>query len=1021
MAAQNLSFFLIFLLAFAPSQTGPSCPVLCEIKHTGFCPNPGGIMIQTSRFRDKLPCATCNTTGQADENQLGCLPGTLKKLHMVGHSDRNGKLKTLPQLAQVNLLALGPGHILTVERGTLSSTPNLWGLSMSKNAIKTVGSWFGGITKLERLVMSFNEIDEIKENAFEPLVRLEYLELRHNRLRAVEEWHFAGLTNLKYLHLSYNHISHIAGRSFSHLSRLQTLSLDNNKLSSVSTDWLQGLSAKKILLSNNPFRCTCALGRFQSLGSRVYNWDRLQCSYPPSLSGRKIADVPRNEMPCPSPTAKTSRQGTTLVCEVFWEQQPEIRWLDPGGSAVGEREPLGLCGGEVTTRLEHEFPTTQSPERGTAHSTYDPGLLYIGKSISTLHMSQQAYRCWTQGSFRCVVQSAEGKVFANLPLTKSSEESEQDPRQERTAMPAVYTTTPAQRNAKITERIVKSTGKNPQQHDSTPTAGKAQLRTVVTTVSTSKPTHQNGGMTKAMSKTTDKNAQQDGIPPTADQEQWRTWMNIVICIICVILAPLVLDRVVHKCRKCYKKRRPQRDDLRGNADGATGDIPLQNMQPPAAAPATGDPLPPRHTHDDTSDDTPIAPYAETTWLENPMYDADVTRPRGATSIPDRRPRSDRPHNSMASSRPQRPRIARVGKAPDPPPRSDEPVDSSGTYYPPRLRTTEAEDIPDPLPRTNRYVNSNVSSQRQGLGSGLGSMRGQRPSSDRRSLRVDKRKNDEAGPNIYLYLNGPSRHSGSDTSQAQRIPDTLPRTRTYGNSNASSQQRGVGMATMPRHRPSSDPYPRVLRVDEEEDVSGPNIYLDLNGPPRHSGSEMHRAEEIPDPLPRTNRYVNSNVSCRPRGLEMLQAEEIPDPLPRIHTYVNSNISSHPRGAEMLQAEDILDPLPRTNRYVNSNVSSRKRHSRMLEEEEIPDPLPRTNRYVNSNISSQKRHLRMLEEDEIPDPLPRTNRYVNSNVISRPRCSEIPKQVPTSGASWHHQGSYQEEEVEGPNIYIDLNGP
>ncbi|CAH1272573.1 ISLR [Branchiostoma lanceolatum] len=873
MADPKLSLFLLFLLAFDPSQSGQSCLGLCEIKRTEYCRNRGGVGITTKG--DALPCATCNTTGQADQNQLGCLPGTLKKLQVAGHSDRNGNLKTLPRLGELRTLILGPGSIHTAGRGAFESVPNVLALSMGKNAIKAIGSWFGGLAKLEKLDLSWNEIEEIKENALQPLVRLEYLDLMHNRLRAVEERHFASLTNLKYLHLSYNNISHISGRPFNRLSRLWALSLDHNKLSSLSTEWLQGLSARSVRLNNNlistitsailatlvrrgvylqenPFRCTCALVSLRSLGSRVMDRKELQCSYPPGLSGRKIADVSRGEMPCPSPTAKISRQdhGATLVCEVFWEKQPEIRWLDPGGRAVEERES---CGGAITTR--HEFPTTQSPERETAHSPDDPGLPYIGKSTSTLRMSQQAYRCWTEGSFRCDVRSAAGNVFADLPLTKSSQESQQDQRREHTVMPAAVTTTPARRNARMTERIVKATDKNSSQEGTTPAADKAQRQTVMAAVSTSKPTRQNGRMTESISKTTDKNTQQVGTTPAAETEQsWQIVMMIFMGIIAAVVALLVLERAV---AKCYKKLRPQRHGLQGNAAGAIGGIPLQNIQPPATDPTAGNPLPPNLAYDDIPDDTPITPYAETSRLENPVYGADVTGPGGATSIPGPRPRSNRPPNSRASSQPQGSGTTRPKNAPVPPPRPNRPADfSDSNYYPPSTETSQAAKIPDPLPRTNRYVNSSVSSQPQGV---------EMPQAGRIPDPLPR-------TNRYVNSNVSSQPQGVEMPQARRIPDPLPRTNRYVNSNVSSQPHGRRMATLPRRLPSS--VPRGLGMDEEENVEGPNIYFDLKGQRRHSSSKMRTAEDVPAPLPRTHTYVNSNVSSQPRGSEM--PKQMPPP-------------------------------------------------------------------------------------------------------------------------------------------------
>ncbi|CAH1248225.1 LRRC4C [Branchiostoma lanceolatum] len=843
----------------------------------------------------KVPCATCNTNGQTDKNQFECLPPTLRRLQVAGHSDSSGKLKPLPGLLQLGTLLLGPGHILAADRDAFSAMPNLHGLSMSNNAITAIGSWFGRMWKLEKLELSCNEIEVIKKNALQPLVKLDFLSLRYNRLRAVEEWYFAGLTNLKHLHLSYNNISHIAGKSFDQLPRLDFLCLDHNKLSSIPTESVTAMHGiKSVYVEENPFRCTCALESLVSAGIRAidhYSYNNLQCSYPPSLSGTKIANLEKNEMPCPSPTASVSRQdhGTTLVCEVFWEKQPEIRWLDPRGRAVGERESLDSCGGAVTTSLEHEIPTTQSPEGGTARSsTDDPGLPYIGKSTSTLRMSQQAYRCWTEGSFRCVVESAAGSTSVDLPLTKSSGTSEGGQRQEHTEMTPVFTTRPVQQNAKVTERIIKPTDRNTQQEGTTPSTNKEHWNTVMTTGYTTTPVQQNARITGRMSKPTDKNTRQDGTTPATNKALWPTFLMMGVYILIAGMTVVFLYKVVASCRKRYKRRQQQRQYLQGIAAGAIGGIPLQNIQPPAAAPTTGNPLPPQAAYAEIPDDTPIDPYAETSRLENPVYGADVTGPRGATSTPDPRPR---PTNSKASPRPQRPRISRAGKAPDPPPRSDGPANTSDSHYyppattatqagkvpapppqthhtyvnsnvssqPPDTATTQTDKIPDPLPRTHTCINSNVSSQLQGLGMALRSRQGAAANPQGSGMDAEE---DVVGPNIYLDLNGSSCLSGSQTTQAEKIPDPLPRTHTYVNSNVSSQPHGLGMESTSQHGAAWNP--QGSGMDGEEDISGPNIYLDLNNKSRLSGSQTTQAEKIPDPLTRTHTYVNSNVSSQPQG-------------------------------------------------------------------------------------------------------------------------------------------------------------
>ncbi|XP_019637274.1 PREDICTED: uncharacterized protein LOC109479726 [Branchiostoma belcheri] len=994
MAGLKLSLFVLFLLAFGPSQAGLPCARLCVVSRTGSCPRLGGIMIVASG--GTKPCATCNTTGMADENPLGCLPGDLKKLQVAGHSDRSGELKPLPRLAQLRNLILGPGNIRTVGREAFAHVPGILTLSMDKNAIKTVGSWFGEITKLQKLALSWNEIEGIKENAFQPLRQLGYLDLRHNRLRVVEERHFSGLTRLWALHLSYNNISHIAGKSFDRLSRLLTLSLDHNKISFLGTEWLQGLSRRHVYIHENPFRCTCALSRASPSSLCFANRDGMRCSYPPGLSGRKVDDVARGEMPCRPPAAKVSRRdhGTTLVCEVFWEKRPEIEWMDPRGRAVGDRQAQDRCGGTVTTRLEHEYPTTQSPEGGQVLPRDAPTLTYIGMSTSTLQMNRQAYRCWTGGSFRCVVKSATtGSVFEDLPLTKSSE---QDPGHDHTVTTAAaYTLTTAQRNARVTERVAKTPDKNPRQDGITPAAeagsmgqaktnkprqdgitpaaDKAERRTVMTTVFTLKPTRQNGRVKENKSKATTKNGQQDGANPPAENP-----LHTMPMVFLYIITGLVAGR------KCYKKRQERRQYLHGNAVAIVG-IPLQNLQPLAAAPTTGNPVPPQQANDDIPDDASITPYAETSRLENPMYDADVMGPRGATSAsPDPRTGPSRLANSRATSQPGGSGTAQAGNAPVPPPRSDKPgiAASDSHYYPPGTATTRAKDVPTGPAETNRRVNPNVSAQAKR--SGMSATRRNRSAScgsrrasydNRRASYHNRRASYDSqveGANLYLDLNGPPRHSGSDMPQAEDV-----------NSSVSVHPKRLGTATLPRTSGRASYDPRSLGMDEEVNVEGPNIYLDLNGLKRHSGLEMPQAEDIPDPLPRTNRYVNSNVSAHPQGFDMLQAERILDPLPRIHTYVNSNLSEHPQGSDMPQTERIPDPLPRIHTYVNSNVSARPQGSDMPQTERIPDPLPRIHTYVNSNVSPHPQGPDMPQTEKNPDPLPRIHTYVNSNVSAEPR--------------------------------------
>ncbi|KAI8514165.1 hypothetical protein Bbelb_084890 [Branchiostoma belcheri] len=323
MVCRDIAFALL-CFALGLTQSGLPCRDFCGIKNTGQCEIPetmGTVLL--SYFDRKKPCAICNVTEQAQENLLQCkFPSDLVMLQVAGHKTKNGTLETLPRrLSNLRMLVLGPGNIRTVASGVFSGDLKIiQTLSMNSNAIQTVGIWFGHIWMLENLYLSWNEINEIEKYALRPLECLEHLDLTHNRLRLVKKCHFEGMRKLKFLKLSHNNISYITGKSFNHMRMLQEISLDYNRLAQLECDWLrwlplrihvqvqhnliQTISAEsfdamikrhvRLFVGENPFQCTCDLDLDSSKGARVIkDYESLQCSYPPSLLGRKIADIAR--------------------------------------------------------------------------------------------------------------------------------------------------------------------------------------------------------------------------------------------------------------------------------------------------------------------------------------------------------------------------------------------------------------------------------------------------------------------------------------------------------------------------------------------------------------------------------------------------------------------------------------------------------------------------------------------------------------------------------------------------------
>ncbi|CAH1225219.1 LRFN5 [Branchiostoma lanceolatum] len=392
---------------------------------------------------------TCDVTGLACTNQqiVSCLPDSIDRLILTGHYDRNGTLNTLPSLPILNDLTLQGGLIKNVKEGAFATSASVQWLSLNHNSIRTVGNWFDGLEDMERLFLAWNKIEHIERGAFRPLHGLQFLDLSDNMIRKVEVWFFEGLSSLIDLKLKRNKISRVAANAFNYL-RIHTLDLSFNMLKTLSWEWLQmlpqlariylndnhlptvgqeslvALSDKFVRLYNNPFRCTCALISLKTEGVTILGQgrtDNLYCSYPPHLAGKKVLQVSREDMPCPPPVAKVSRadNGTTLLCQVYWEQQPDISWVGPEGNNISASS--NTSGNGMTTHSEHDMtPEGHSLPIGTdcsSHHTESSTLNFMGKSTYKLHLSQEAFLGWTEGAYRCVITYPVGNFSVSMGLS----------------------------------------------------------------------------------------------------------------------------------------------------------------------------------------------------------------------------------------------------------------------------------------------------------------------------------------------------------------------------------------------------------------------------------------------------------------------------------------------------------------------------------------------------------------------------------------------------------------------------
>ena len=114
---------------------------------------------------------------------------------------------------------------------------------------------FAGLSNLDRLFLSRNDLTTLPAGLFAELVALRVLELYDNRLTILPEGIFQGLSNLKNLFIGGNAYTALPPRIFQGLSNLESLAVDGNPaLTALSPRIFQGLSnLERLFMGGNAF------------------------------------------------------------------------------------------------------------------------------------------------------------------------------------------------------------------------------------------------------------------------------------------------------------------------------------------------------------------------------------------------------------------------------------------------------------------------------------------------------------------------------------------------------------------------------------------------------------------------------------------------------------------------------------------------------------------------------------------------------------------------------------------------
>ncbi|XP_063227150.1 chaoptin [Bacillus rossius redtenbacheri] len=165
--------------------------------------------------------------------------------------------EALRPLGNLQHLDLSNNRLRSMPETSFHFLRRLKVLELQDNQIETVfkGTFQGGIhSSLEKLYLSFNNLQTINTHTFVDLTSLERLYLDDNRIGRVERRAFMNMDRLKHLDLRGNKIRTISDEAFQNLPELQTLDLAYNELAGfdfAAMDQVGVLASFRVNVSHN--------------------------------------------------------------------------------------------------------------------------------------------------------------------------------------------------------------------------------------------------------------------------------------------------------------------------------------------------------------------------------------------------------------------------------------------------------------------------------------------------------------------------------------------------------------------------------------------------------------------------------------------------------------------------------------------------------------------------------------------------------------------------------------------------
>ncbi|XP_041376586.1 insulin-like growth factor-binding protein complex acid labile subunit isoform X2 [Gigantopelta aegis] len=234
-----------------------------------------------------------------------CFTGVrnLRKLYM----DSN-KIATLPRklfnpLIRIVSLDLSRNNlkVIPLTPGLFTTLSSLENLSLADNQCHSLPlDIFQGLSSLMHINLKNNDFGPIfagdrYSQLLTGLTKVQTIDLSNNNISVLRDATFMDLTSLKELNLEKNRISNWGRDLFASTNSLKTLDLSNNMISTLSMTSLKNLPPlQSINISYNPFACTCDFKEFcrwmKTTKTKLQEKNKILCNSPSTWHNKKVEE-----------------------------------------------------------------------------------------------------------------------------------------------------------------------------------------------------------------------------------------------------------------------------------------------------------------------------------------------------------------------------------------------------------------------------------------------------------------------------------------------------------------------------------------------------------------------------------------------------------------------------------------------------------------------------------------------------------------------------------------------------------